>query len=273
MRRALLALILLGIALLAFCYPRQVTPSTVQPNQVVQTYKFYMPIISAPARNTKRGLAMGQNVWNCNDAKTVGAVWVYDWSLTPIQCAGIESVPLIWGYVPSKLQTGSDWVMGLNEPDLASQGNLSPSQAVEVWNKIEQNFPDRKLVAPSATNLQWLSDFVEAYQLQYGIVPRFDALSVHCYTRNAIGCENLVNLFLAQGWSDSVWVSEFQINDVQDAERFIVWMNNKPEVLRYAWFTNRLAENDPFAGAWWLNKTLFDTNGITAYGRMYRGRE
>ena len=223
---------------------------------------------------------------DCSTATAVNASWEYGWAPSPPNCAGIENVPMIWGAgdVNATLGGNSQWIMGFNEPDSASQANISPADAATLWRQIEQKYPDRKLLAPapSGANANWLVDFRNAYIAAYGTPPRLDGLAVHCYAWYASQCLPFVQQF--EGWASSwgvaeVWVTEFSFattspsspsQSLQEAQTFINWMAGQSQVTHFAWFASKIQGTE-----WWLppgfNTPLVDwnTGQLTSFGTMY----
>lgn len=144
--------------------------------------------------------------------------------------ANIQFVPQLWGPIPlhterwstnaeKAITAGSTHFMGFNEPDIAVQGNLSPSTAVEAWKKFLQPYAGRvKLGSPSVCNgaeplmgLNWLSAFLDACQ---GCT--IDYVTIHWYgLANDDGVEDFKDHVTkakdtAQG--REVWITEFQPN-------------------------------------------------------------
>merc|ERR1719270_892239 len=64
----------------------------------------------------------------------------------------------------NSLPSGSDWLLGFNEPNLASQSNMSPQECASLWPKLEAT--GRKLVSPamamSGTAVNWMQTFLDS---------------------------------------------------------------------------------------------------------------
>ena len=71
-------------------------------------------------------------------------------------------------------------ILTFNEPDLASQGNMSPDEALSYWDKLEAT--GKKLSSPAITNgpdgAKWLDEFMSKAQAQGKQV---DSISLHWY--------------------------------------------------------------------------------------------
>ncbi len=241
-----------------------------------------------PPAAPKKGLPLTYN--DCASATAVGAKWIHAWSTTPPDCAGMENIPMIWGAsdVNATLGGNSQWIIGFNEPDSASQANLSPAVAATLWRQIEQKYPTRKLVAPTPSGAapNWLVDFRNAYIAAYGAPPRLNALGVHCYSWYAelgdYGCIPHTRKFIdwANAWNvPEVWVTEFSFSptapssldqSLQEANTYITWMKNQSLVTRYAWFASKIQGTE-----WWAIPTFhtpitdWNSGALTLFGNMY----
>ena len=195
-------------------------PRTVPPRAPASQFFVFIPMVQGgasaqtPQPTYKKGAALTYQ--DCASAAAVSAVWEYAWTSSPPNCVGIENIPMIWGAsdVTATLGGNSQWIMGFNEPDSASQSNLSPAYAASLWRQIEQKYPNRKLLAPapSGAGANWIVDFRNAYISAYGTAPRLDGLAMHCYAWYASQCIPLAQQF--ESWATSwgvpeIWVTEF----------------------------------------------------------------
>jgi hypothetical protein len=207
---------------------------------------------------SKVGVSMALAYRSCADPAQVGAVWYYDWSPYPLQCSGLEAVPMIWspgnGYQAGPLPD-SDFLLLFNECDLVDQCDVTPERAAISWRQYEQAYPDRKLVGPNISHLglQWLLAWRAAYIRFYGEPPRIWALGVHCYASLEF-CQAWVeqNIALARKWTESgrVWVSEWAMSQcitgaasadlaLAESDAFLDFLLANPGVEREAWFIAR----------------------------------
>jgi hypothetical protein len=292
MRRIGFLLVLLFLVSLA---PEQ--PIRLIRVQVVQVYKVFLPVIRiAPKPLTKKGVGMPHG--NCEDTVSLKASWEYNWDSDPIMCT-VENVPMIWGgSVPSSVSGSSKYLLGMNEPNLSTQSNLTPVAAAREWRQIEQTFPSRRLVSPAPydgpwygsssvlTGLEWLTTFYNTYVSVYGAPPRLDGIAFHCYWNSGDRCVELGRQYasLAQSWGvPELWCTEFAFypgwshtpaSEVwsREAEIFIEWLESEPLVTHYAWFANRIYGDE----SWNENPPefiapLIDRSGaLTVWGQYYR---
>ncbi|HEY2793984.1 MAG TPA: sigma-70 family RNA polymerase sigma factor, partial [Micromonosporaceae bacterium] len=145
---------------------------------------------STPATSDRKGVS----AWSFNGVgsalKQSGASWYYTWSTTHSGITtphGVQFVPMIWG--PGSVTTSAlaqakaagGELLGFNEPDLASQSNMTVAQALKLWPKLEAT--GLKLGSPAvasggATAGGWLDQFMTgAADRGY----RVDFITLHWY--------------------------------------------------------------------------------------------
>ena len=82
--------------------------------------------------------------------------------------AGVEFVPMIWGYWGQQFPALEyDTVLGFNEPNHSDQSDLDPESAAYAWLELQESYPDKTLVSPSASppnTEEWFSEFFEICQ-------------------------------------------------------------------------------------------------------------
>lgn len=230
--------------------------------------------------------------------EALSPAWFYSWAAEPF--SGFEAlpqgtafVPMAWGrsgltgpgatkpplWIAGREAGLYDTLLGFNEPDFASQSNMTVEQALDLWPVLEST--GLRLVSPSAAHATrtWMKDFMAGVE-QRGL--RVDAVGVHRY-----GSAD-PQAFLR--WLDGVhdlyqrplWITELGVAD---------WNANTPEenrftdkqvydfmyevlpalerldyVERYAWFP---ADRDR---APLTHSSLFEPDGsLTRLGRLYQG--
>ncbi len=267
--------------------PTSQPKATAAPGGPKTIYQVFLPVVqvnvTSPAP-VKKGVPLTYN--DCPSVLAMNASWEYAWSPNPPNCAGVENIPMISGSheINYTLGGNSQWIMGFNEPDSASQANMTPSQAASAWRQIEEKYPTRKLLAPgpSGANPSWMVDFRNTYIATYGTAPRLDGLDVHCYAWYAWQCTNHTQQFLtwANSWGvPEVWVTEFSFSptapssptqSLREAQTFITWMENDSKITRFAWFASKIQGTE-----WWLPTTFntplihWTTGQPTSFGNMY----
>jgi hypothetical protein len=220
---------------------------------------------------------------SCDDVRAVGASWAYAYGPGRIDCgADIDIIPMIYSddkrywpdYQPAAL-------LVFNEPDLSQQANVAPEQAAASWPEVERRYPRAWLIGPniSQRGLDWLDQWYGLASVGGRRAPRISALAGHCYN-DVNGCKAFVRALeeRAKAWGiGEVWLTEFAFMSGDGADRtaeaaeVIGWLKSEPLVKRWAWWTNRPCNGEPWCPA---NATpLVDRDGaLTAYGRMYWGQ-
>lgn len=284
-----------ALALLATCQP--------QPTPIVKTAKApYQYILSVIGRNINLAPPPLPPVRNpdaygvvdldgqCATLDLIAPRWTYNYSTHPLECAGVESVPMIQSgaQISNTIASNSDWLMGFNEPDMncvACWAYQTPEQAAVNWRLIEERYPDKKLVAPSPISgthydlLGWLARFYAAYIALYGSPPRLDALAVHIYFVQASDAEVMVQEALNQAiaWDvPQVWVTEWGMalgdpDGMQEAT-FLDWLQTSG-VARYSWFGSSIDIENGIKQGWyskdWADMSLVKGGALTDFGKVY----
>jgi hypothetical protein len=155
------------------------------------------------------------------------AHWVYNWSrsTTANLPLNIAFHPMQWGDFNWDIGSNqgpidqfiSRWrrddralhLLGFNEPDGDEQANLSVTEVITLWPRLEKmNFP---LVSPVTVNPDnaWMNDFMtQAEARGY----RMDAIAAHNYPSPSGGDpSSLINLLqtFSNDWDRPVWLTEF----------------------------------------------------------------
>ena len=78
---------------------------------------------------------------------------------------------MIWGWYGQELPALPDYdtVLGFNEPNHATQANLSPQEAALGWMELQAAYPDKTLVSPSASppnTEEWFDEVFEIFVLR-----------------------------------------------------------------------------------------------------------
>ncbi|KAJ6149575.1 hypothetical protein N7471_000774 [Penicillium samsonianum] len=241
---------------------------------LVATSAMAAPMEAKRASSGKRGAAY-------NDITTVSALtsagsisWAYNWggSVSGSLPTNVEFVPMLWGpnffggwvtAIESALSSGSSYILGFNEPDMASQANMSPSDAASYYmTYITPYSGQAKLISPSVTSstdtgagLSWFESFIGSCS-SCGI----SGLAVHWYGNTADEFKSFVTQAVdtASKYNLSeVWITEFALNaDMNGAmdasataaflNEVIPWLDSQTGVARYSYFM--CAENYLLSG-------------------------
>jgi len=94
------------------------------------------------------GAKKGVGAWSFDGATQAlaesGASWYYTWSATPGVGGppGVQFVPMVWGAADvtpstlSQVRQEGHYLLGFNEPDMTSQSNMTPTQALGLWPQL-----------------------------------------------------------------------------------------------------------------------------------------
>ncbi|KAJ5138775.1 uncharacterized protein N7515_003623 [Penicillium bovifimosum] len=197
-------------------------------------------------------------------ANNGGISWAYDWagSIFGILPSGVEFVPMLWGAkdfggwittIETALSSGSQYILGFNEPDMPSQANMSPGDAASFYKTHITPFAGQaKLISPAVTSstntgmgLSWFESFI-------GSCGGCDitGLAVHWYGNTADEFKSFVTQAMdtASKYNlDELWITEFALNadvngssDLATTTAFlndvIPWLNQQDGVTRYSYF-------------------------------------
>jgi hypothetical protein len=226
------------------------------------------------------GLRKGVAAWNFTGARKAlrlsGASWFYTWAAGPNGIsapAGIRFVPMIWGpgSVTSanlaEAQRHGHILLGFNEPDMASQSNLSPSAALSLWPKLQAT--GMRLGSPAVAFGAdqpggWLDRFMTgAHRRGY----RVNFITLHWYGgdfRTTAAVRELKSYLQAvwQRYRKPIWLTEYALTDFGTSPaRYPTWsqqaafvtastamLERLPYLRRYAWFALPSSSTDGTVG-------------------------
>jgi len=220
-----------------------------------------------------------------------GFGWHYNWSERPLWNSGgprarSAYVPMVWdwkGVTPERLAqakaSGSDVLLGFNEPDERKQSNMTVEQAIALWPQLEAT--GLRLGSPATTRdgslgaESWLGRFMKQAD-EKGL--RVDFIAVHYYaTDKDVGAFKRWLESLHEQYGKPIWVTEWALADWDNPSRFtaseqadfaragIEMMDDLPFVERHAWFA-------AYEGGdgWHLNSGIFDAKGnLTKVGKVF----
>jgi RNA polymerase sigma factor (sigma-70 family) len=218
-----------------------------------------------------------------------GASWYYTWSATPGVAgpAGAAFVPMIWGAadvtagtLSQVKQEGPD-LLGFNEPDMASQSNMTPVQALSLWPQLMAT--GMQLGSPAvaddgATPGGWLDQFMSGAAAR-GY--RVNFITLHWYgsdfaTGPAVSqLQSYLQAVYAR-YHLPIWLTEFALANFggspatptqQQQAAFLTaataMLQGLPYVQRYAWFGLQATPTDGSMG-------LFSSGPVaTTVGRAF----
>ena len=209
----------------------------------------------------KRGLAYNDpSVASLFFAEGNKIGWAYNWGQVNDLKANVEYVPMLWGptdnFAPTwnanakkAVAAGSKYMLSFNEPDIASQSNLSPAAAKEAHIKYMNPFRDQaRIGSPSISNsnidgqgISWLTSFISTCAGQCAM----DFVSIHWYDAADVDIFlNHVRKVHKAVPDKPIWVTEFApTGSDQEIDKFVGTitdkLDNDPEfsyVERYSYF-------------------------------------
>ncbi|MBN8838043.1 MAG: hypothetical protein J0I09_12340 [Sphingobacteriia bacterium] len=234
--------------------------------------------------NTKTGTWWGNTI-------NVQAHWFYTWGLNvPVELApqNCEYVPMFWGassvtdanitYVQQLHAQGrANYVLGFNEPDLPDQSNMTVSQALSLWPKLESIGLPLGSPAASWPTRQWIYDFMDSCKAQGR---RVDFICVHMYVgtdENAF-VQTLQDLY--NKYKLPIWITEFATvannatkmsdNPFSPAmvlgfmQRLLPKLEALSFVQRYSWFSG-----SPTSARLWSSALVDGYGNLTDLGKWY----
>jgi hypothetical protein len=268
-----------GPAWPAVAQPAAAQPAAAQPAAVAhhQRANFKKGVGAWPFPKVRRALEKS------------GVSWYYTWTVNHpgiISARGTSFVPMIWGAdsvtahnLKLVKQQGRN-LLTFNEPDLSSQANMTVTEALRLWPRLEAT--KMRLGSPAvafdaATTGSWLSKFMgRAAHRHY----RVDFITLHWYgedfsTKAAV---NQLRTYLKAVWQryrKPIWLTEFALwrfdpsvfpSPAQQAAFLSAatsMLQRLPYVWRYAWFALPADGTDGTAG-------LFRAGAVpTAAGRAF----
>jgi hypothetical protein len=232
-----------------------------------------------PTGPCKRGVAA--NVAP-NSSFNKGLSWWYNWaSGTNGNTGSIEFAPMIHNgsNVNDTIPVGSKYLLGFNEPNRYDQANLSVTQTVALWPKVEAIAATRgaKIVSTAMSYCGSVENPAGCHEVSpYDYLTDFfaacpnckvDYVAVHWYNCDIPSLDNYIKGFYKFG--KPIWLTEFAcaINgDTSVAgqqaymEDAVEYLEANPNVYRYSWFSA-----DPIPQA----KLINNDGSPTALGNVY----
>ncbi len=200
---------------------------------------------------------------NCSELVSLDLAWWYDWELGPTGCTSTPFVPMVWGAgtataiatsVSAGVTAGYKYVLGFNEPDNASQSNISVATAISLW--LSFNNPSVLIGSPAtqgnATGLAWIQDFMTQVNADTTGKLRVDFIATHWYGWDAGACDAAANGL--QSWIEGIeaipgnrpiWLTEWGCLNASNPNAATVqafyagasaMFAKHPRVVRYAWY-------------------------------------
>jgi putative glycosyl hydrolase len=265
----------------------------VSSSALAMTARATAPTTAGTASPASAGAAKGAGAWPFRGAEAAlvrsGASWYYTWGAghpgigTP---AGVQFVPMIWGaasVTPANLRQAkreSSVLLSFNEPDSASQSDLTVAQALALWPRLTatgMTLGSPAVATDAATPGSWLARFMRGARAR-GY--RVNFIAVHWYggdfhTAAAVSQLRSYLVAIHRRYRKPIWLTEFALwrfdpsvfpSPAQQAAFLSAatsMLQRLPYVWRYAWFALPADGTDGTAG-------LFRAGAVpTAAGRAF----
>lgn len=228
--------------------------------------------------------------------QAAGAGWTYAWRYRniPDRSPGFDVVPMIRTkssilsdtveVLTDKRVSGAfKYLLGFNEPDNANQANLTPTQAADLWPKLQQTGLILGSPAPAAATNGWLKSFM-AIAKKRGY--RIDFIALHYYANitdtGAVARIKSEVQAIRTSYGRPVWVTELGIidrrttnigSDATNWAKAVKLMQSMTSMLdtltyvqRFAWVTDEIASTQKHL-RW---SALYNSTGsLTPLGKAY----
>lgn len=202
--------------------------------------------------------------------------WHYTWSASHAVSKSIEFVPMIKGARSFddahsiKDLTRSNSLLGFNEPERADQGNVSVTDALNLWPKLEAiaNAHKLRIGSPACSSdtggVNWFEAFMKGAKQRK---LKIDFVALHWYRSRDAGAFEKYVTGMARQHRLPVWVTEFNGWNGTETEnraflrKALSFLERSRDVERYAYFNPR--SDKPHA--------LLQADGtLTRMGEIYR---
>jgi hypothetical protein len=232
------------------------------------------PAVAPPVTGAKKGVGAWAFAGATSALKASGASWYYTWSATPGVAGppGVAFVPMIWGAADvtagtlSQVKAEGPDLLGFNEPDMTSQSNMTPAQALSLWPQLMAT--GLQLGSPAvaddgATPGGWLDQFMSGAAAR-GY--RVNFITLHWYGSDfatAAAVSQLQSYLQAvyARYHLPIWLTEFALANFggspttpteQQQAAFLTaataMLQRLPYVQRYAWFGLQATSTDGSMG-------------------------
>ena len=228
----------------------------------------------AAKRSPKKGWAGNRP----ESEKQFGCTWWYTWTCQGSSTPGYEFVPMVKGHrrpVPdTELALMKDpaakHLLGLNEPERDTQGNLTVEEAVAAWPAMATFATEKKLrlgspgVSSDGLGGAWMREFMEQAQRKK---LKVDFITAHWY-RSADPAayeEWLKELYAA--YRRPIWVTEFNAMFTKaDDNGHAQFLRGALKAMDRQRFVERYAYFNPKEG----KAALLKDGALTKLGEIYR---
>lgn len=207
-----------------------------------------------------------------------GCTWWYTWTCSGESTASYEFVPMVKGHhrpVPdTELALMKDptakHLLGLNEPERDTQGNLTVEEAVAAWPALAAFAAERKLrlgspgVSSDGLGGTWMRAFMEQAQRKK---LKVDFVTAHWYRSADPGAFEEWLKELHATYRRPVWVTEFNAMFTKaDDNGHAQFLRGALKAMERQRFVERYAYFNPKDG----KAALLKENALTKLGEIYR---
>ncbi|MFL6022182.1 MAG: glycosyl hydrolase [Marmoricola sp.] len=226
-----------------------------------------------------------------------GAGWTYAWRYRKIPASrpGMDVVPMLRNAASIQTDTVSvlaaakargdfKYLLGFNEPDGVNQANMTPTQAANLWPKLQATGLILGSPAPAVPDNGWLRSFMTIAKARN---LRVDFIALHFYAQltdtNAVARIKTQVQAIRSHYGKPIWITEVGIIDrrtsnigststnwarsVKQMRGITSMLDSLPYVVRYAWVADHVASAQPLL-KW---SEIYDNYGrITPLGTAYK---
>lgn len=266
MRRVAVAVLIMTV-LLPACAPAPTPVPT--PQVALGGRRLHLPLVQhAPFRWQRMGYGRPHTAIGKDPELHGRGMWSYTWGMG--NC--VRDMPMIYSDqqmpppdVIARCAAVSPVLLAFNEPEYASQANMTPEVAATTLRYLESVWIGELWCCGNlVSHPGWLDRMMAAYQTEYGELPRLAGVHMHIYVNDGFGVDApeddqwlrrsqaQYNAYVAVvkrwGVPARVVVSECCLLGkhpeatylaVQDA--YMTWLRSVPEVESVAWFSARYA--------------------------------
>jgi hypothetical protein len=228
---------------------------------------------SDPAKSSKKGLALTGS--QPGDVDLLGASWWYVYTVWEEHLSDHRYVPMFPEGLPDPdlPNAWSDYILVFNEPSLLG---ISPSEGADRYLRLREQYPQAKLVMGGVVESQvdWAEPFLELLEG----VDEPEYWHVHHYFDSdpSQAFEDIKRFHdLVQR---PLWITEFGsvTSNVSATTAFLVWMEGKSWIDRYAYFPTRMNKDfDWFPKSWSDDMALVEwhQDDVMPLGELFRDFE
>lgn len=250
---------------------------------------------------SKKGLAMGGDMSDTVVLEKMNLSWYYNWASTAFSNSvdkNVAHVPMMWGIGEDSIEgvlnldSDSNYILGYNEPDIASQANMTVEEGVEAWSYVCNT--GKRTVSPASYNpngpSEWVSGFLEGIEVKN---LSCDSIALHCYGPN-IDVDRVLSA-VDSAWEEyqkPIWLTEISVvgrknipsmdhsyekpGEIEKMmaylEELVAELDKRDYVERYAWFPYNIQSSNEIDGMDGCGATAmfdYESGKFTELGVLY----